>query len=545
MIGYMKKNREESRFMKRIKLLGLLMLCVFLIGCQEGEGQESEGMSVQDWEETQETNTPIPTEGAQVEPEATNTPIPIDTPAPTNTPTPMESPIVTEEEIPIGERYSVIGNINGDAWTKDLPMERQEDGTWITTEIYVLNAGEEFKVRKGCSWETNFGAAGANGANFCVEVSGTYKIKLTLLWEGEGRIELVPIDTLTPVPTVVLSKMEFEPSDKWETVSSDSFAVQIDDVLYIPLVSVTEFIEKVESSTIDYTVWYDPDKTVYSHGDYEIEIYRDAQLWFTAKVCNVLDEAVNLSEATVVEIQPSKTAMKNCYFIDGRSYEELNIMNYQEIKNLIKQVFPEDVRVSEYETTWGSYWNPTDVVKICIHAEVNYAIEKDYWLYSYSSTTRCYEFCVSKATQENLEFSLTHGSGGAGYKKILPGNPIKSLSELIEEEQIKLEKTVENTLKKYGTYVTEMLGCYLIENLDDGTTSIVYVVEGESRYGVHRCAEMQFNGLERKNDGTLSFKVGTNSYRECSVEEMLESIKTTNLNILDSNIDFEHKEQNE
>ena len=88
------------------------------------------------------------------------------------------------------EAFSVIGSINGDGWTVDLPMEKQGDGVWITKEAYALKAGDEFKVRQGKSWDVNYGVDGLNGANFVVEKDGTFKIKFTLSGD-QSTIELV------------------------------------------------------------------------------------------------------------------------------------------------------------------------------------------------------------------------------------------------------------------------------------------------------------------------------------------------------------------
>lgn len=88
------------------------------------------------------------------------------------------------------EAFTVIGSINGDGWSVDLPMTKQDDGTWLTDEAYAMDAGVEFKVRQGKSWDV---AYGVDGNNFVVETAGTYKVKLTL--NGEvGTVELVPAE---------------------------------------------------------------------------------------------------------------------------------------------------------------------------------------------------------------------------------------------------------------------------------------------------------------------------------------------------------------
>ncbi len=72
--------------------------------------------------------------------------------------------------------WTVIGNINGDGWSVDLPMT-ETDGIWKTTEAYAMDTTTEFKVRQGKSWDVNYGADGAmNGANVTVAEAGTYYV---------------------------------------------------------------------------------------------------------------------------------------------------------------------------------------------------------------------------------------------------------------------------------------------------------------------------------------------------------------------------------
>ena len=66
--------------------------------------------------------------------------------------------------------FTVIGSINGDTWSVDLPMI-EEDGVWITDQAYEMAAGTEFKVRQGRSWDVAYPAE-----NCVVEADGTYYI---------------------------------------------------------------------------------------------------------------------------------------------------------------------------------------------------------------------------------------------------------------------------------------------------------------------------------------------------------------------------------
>ena len=97
----------------------------------------------------------------------------------------------TEEE---KNAWSVIGDICGTSWDIDFVMTKIDDTTWLSNPL-ELNEGEQFKVRQGGSWNLNFGSDGINGgANFYVEVSGTYRVKL--VWNGgdTAEVSLIPAE---------------------------------------------------------------------------------------------------------------------------------------------------------------------------------------------------------------------------------------------------------------------------------------------------------------------------------------------------------------
>ncbi|MCR5067894.1 MAG: extracellular solute-binding protein [Erysipelotrichaceae bacterium] len=90
-------------------------------------------------------------------------------------------------------KWTVIGGILGDSWTQDVAMTEDPAGTW-KTDVLELHAGEEFKVRRGASWDFNLGSTGPGGDNFKVEEDGKYIIVLTMdnddAWES-GKVELI------------------------------------------------------------------------------------------------------------------------------------------------------------------------------------------------------------------------------------------------------------------------------------------------------------------------------------------------------------------
>ena len=90
--------------------------------------------------------------------------------------------------------WAVIGNIDGDGWTLDLPMVDQGDGTWKTDKAYELTETTEFKVRQGKSWDNNYGANG--------EFNSSTNISLASLEAAPGTYYIV-FDSATGIVTLV------------------------------------------------------------------------------------------------------------------------------------------------------------------------------------------------------------------------------------------------------------------------------------------------------------------------------------------------------
>ena len=91
------------------------------------------------------------------------------------------------------QAWSVIGSLCGTNWDTDLPMTADGENTWVS-EVLDLEAGNEFKVRQGASWDVNFGVNGeAGGANIVVETAGKYQVKL--VYDGTtASVELIPAE---------------------------------------------------------------------------------------------------------------------------------------------------------------------------------------------------------------------------------------------------------------------------------------------------------------------------------------------------------------
>ncbi len=97
---------------------------------------------------------------------------------------------MTEEE---KRAYTVIGLID---WDTDVAMIESPEGTWTTEKAYDLEAGKEFKVRQGRSWDHAYGSGpngGKNERNYVVETAGKYYIQLVTTGDNTG-IFLVPAE---------------------------------------------------------------------------------------------------------------------------------------------------------------------------------------------------------------------------------------------------------------------------------------------------------------------------------------------------------------
>ncbi len=80
----------------------------------------------------------------------------------------------------IANAFTVIGSFDGHNWDFDAEMT-ETDGKWVSEKINFA-AGDEFKVRKGLSWDEAYPAD-----NFVVETAGEYQVVLDPV---SGTVEL-------------------------------------------------------------------------------------------------------------------------------------------------------------------------------------------------------------------------------------------------------------------------------------------------------------------------------------------------------------------
>ena len=82
--------------------------------------------------------------------------------------------------------YTDYNNETRSNWADDIPMVKGDDGVWTSAQAWPMEAGVQFKVRQGMSWDNAFPAD-----NFVVETAGTYFVQFV---EATGEVALIPAE---------------------------------------------------------------------------------------------------------------------------------------------------------------------------------------------------------------------------------------------------------------------------------------------------------------------------------------------------------------
>ncbi len=121
-------------------------------------------------------------------------------------------------------------------------------------------------------------------------------------------------------------------SEEWNNVTTEDLAIQITDTVYKPGVKVSDFIAKLEASDTNWKYKYDPEQLVASHGRVTLNIKSHLIECIEIEVINISDSALSLSDCLVMSINSNQEQV--CRIIDGRSYEDITAMSYEDVLNL-------------------------------------------------------------------------------------------------------------------------------------------------------------------------------------------------------------------
>ena len=129
---------------------------------------------------------------------------------------------------------------------------------------------------------------------------------------------------------IINSYKKYEADPGWNKMTPDYGVIQIDDTLYTYGGTVDEIIKQIDSSSVEYTYDYNPDKLIKGFSIETIQILRDGYNWFSIRAFNYLEETVGLKDCIVVYITEETEAVPFCRYIDGRNIEDFSSLTYVE-----------------------------------------------------------------------------------------------------------------------------------------------------------------------------------------------------------------------
>ncbi len=176
---------------------------------------------------------------------------------------------------------------------------------------------------------------------------------------------------------------------EWSDHRVDEYKIQIDDTIYYMGLTVQEFIDKVEASSVDYTYEYNPDSLVTEEGYFDV--YRDGVRWMTVFYYNYTGDVCSLSKARVTHVDCSKESQPYTYILDGITYDDLCSKTYDEVQEYIAELFPEyTISITK---GWGSepnrincqgkrivddpIWEDTDIYGLYMHQLIQIKVSKE------------------------------------------------------------------------------------------------------------------------------------------------------------------------
>ena len=182
---------------------------------------------------------------------------------------------------------------------------------------------------------------GALGAAGCGQKEGAVQAELLddVVLAAEPAGTEAPADTAEPAGVEASTETEpsFPKDPGWTELTVSDQAMQIDDVLYLPGITVEEEMERVRNSAVSYDYDYDGDQEVLPEEQPYLILYREDHPWVVIQAINPFEDTGKLSALPVCRIEVTEESVKNGYFLDGRSYEELTALSVDEVRAMKEQ----------------------------------------------------------------------------------------------------------------------------------------------------------------------------------------------------------------
>ena len=209
----------------------------------------------------------------------------------------------------------------------------------------------------------------------------------------------------------------YDASEEWNDIDLTLRPIQIDDTVYTVGTTVQEFIEKVEGSEVDYIYEYNPDKLV---GSLEVNIISFSRKsedggsevpWFNIRCEKLKGGDGKLSESIVFSIDPLD-GLKYTRWFDGRSYDEIISMSYDDVKTMF-----DSLPCKEGQEWNGLYNAPVYSVRLYEGGSrrlcfIHFTYNDKKWIGAWNQR---YEFRINADTSMVESFGLGWGSESKIY----------------------------------------------------------------------------------------------------------------------------------
>lgn len=134
------------------------------------------------------------------------------------------------------------------------------------------------------------------------------------------------------------SYKKFDAVPEWKDIKPYSPTIQIDDTLYTIGCTVDEIMKKVNASSVKYTSDYTPDGI----GAGNITVSRNGVEWFVIKDRDASEDGSGKRKDCIVsDIEVGTDVKPYCRFIDGRSFDDILNMTYEDARKLLETTFTE------------------------------------------------------------------------------------------------------------------------------------------------------------------------------------------------------------
>lgn len=211
-------------------------------------------------------------------------------------------------------------------------------------------------------------------------------------------------------------------SKEWDNYTIADRVMQVDDVMYVPGMSVSEALEKGKKSDVDYTYEYldykdekfDENRIVERGDNLRIVVLRDGIDWFYMEAENCFDEDKPLSELPVSDLYLLGAAEDNSYVLNGITLEDIYDMDRDDVIALFDSANIAGLEFTEEE---GAYWKDDERIEC---TSLNYVFRSDApaaeWTGYHIESGIYYWFSIDPVSGKVADFGSNKSLNTRSYK---------------------------------------------------------------------------------------------------------------------------------